>query len=136
MARYQKSRTEVISFLENAKTVIVKGDHVQLNSRPWKGKVNKTLAYMARTGITKKDIENVICELQLAHYSYTADDQNDYFKNEQVWIFGITKDLIDEDVDLYIKLKIRSVGGDMLLIMSFHPQETDSDDKKLKFPYA
>lgn len=90
---------------------------------------------MAETGISPKDIEKIICELQIMHYSYTADDRNDHFKDEQVWIFGMTKNIIDKDVDLYIKLKIRMIGEELLLIMSFHPENPKDNGQKLQFPY-
>lgn len=136
MAQYKKAKDEVNSFLDHVKSFISKRMNIIINNRPWKGnKVNKTLSYMAETGITQKDIEKIICELQPCNYSYTADDINKYFKNEQVWIFGITKTMIDKEEDLYIKLKIRVVEEEVLLIMSFHPEKPDDTNKKLEFPY-
>lgn len=44
---------------------------------------------MAETGIEKKDIEKVICELGITNYSYTAEDYNENFEGEQFWFFGI-----------------------------------------------
>ena len=136
MARYQKAKEEVKSFLNNVKSLILEGTNVKINNVPWRGnKVNKTLAYMAETQITQKDIEKVIYELQVSNYSYTADDENVNFKDEQVWIFGITKTLIDKDEDYYIKLKIRIIEEEMLLIMSFHPEKPNYTNQKLEFPY-
>lgn len=136
MAKYQKAKEEVKSFLTDVKSIILEGTNVKINNVPWKGKkVNKTLAYMAETQITQKDIEKVIFELQLSNYSYTADDENVNFKDEQVWIFGIRKTMIDKDEDLYIKLKIRIIEEEMLLIMSFHPERPDYTNQKLEFPY-
>lgn len=136
MASYQKDKKEVQDFLEKVKDIILQHKKVLLNAAPWKGnRVNKTLAYMAETGINQKDIEKIICELQVTHYSYTADDRNENFKDEQVWIFGMTKNMIDKDVDLYIKLKIRRIGEEILLIMSFHPEYPGLNNHKLQFPY-
>lgn len=136
MAEYQKTEEEVQEFLNTVKSIILKGGKTKVNDKPWKGnKVNKTLAYMAETGITQKDMEKVICELKTSNYSYTADDRNANFKNEQMWFFGITKDMIDKDEDLYIKLKIRVIGEDFLLIMSFHPETLNDMNQKLTFPY-
>lgn len=78
----------------------------------------------------------MICELQVSNYSYTADDRNENFKNEKVWIFGITKKLIDEEENFYIKLKIRFIEDEMLLVMSFHPEVLTVNNRKLEFPYA
>ncbi len=137
MAVRQKDWQEVQEFLSKAKYLISEGTNVQLNCMPWaEGRVNKTQQYMAETGIGKKDIENVVSELQVSNYSFTTDDQNSNFVNEQFWIFGITKNLVDKEEDLYIKLKIRMIGEEMLLIMSFHPEEPENDNKKLRFPYT
>lgn len=136
MAEYQKSKEEVRLFLDNVKALVSKGTDIRINCIPWKGKkVNKTLAYMAETGIGQKEMEKVVCELGTSNYSYTADDKNMNYKEEQVWIFGITKNLVDKDEDLYIKLKIRKVGEEMLVIMSFHPETLGGRAQKLKFPY-
>lgn len=137
MAKYQKNMEEVNEFLSKVKNLISKGTNVLINNKLWSGnRVNKTLAYMTETGITQKDIENVICELQIKNYSYTADDRNDNFKNEQVWIFGITKNMVDKEEDLYIKLKVRQFKDELLLIMSFHPENPGYNNDKLKFPYV
>ena len=134
MAEYQKDKKEVQEFLSHAKDIILKGN-VQINNMPWKGKVNKTLTYMSETGITQRDMEKVVCELQTANYSYTADDNNQKFKNEQFWIFGIIKNMVDKDERLYVKLKIKMIKGEILLIMSFHPEEPEYKNGKLEFPY-
>lgn len=135
MAKYQKDKKEVQGFLSCVKDIISKGTNVSINNETWHDKVNKTLIYMAETGIEQKDIEKVICELEVSNYSYTADDYNEKFEGEQFWFFGITKNMVDKDEDLYIKLKIRSINDDILLIMSFHPEEPSDKSKKLKFPY-
>ncbi len=136
MARYQKKISEVQQFLTTVKKLVLCSEKSTINNRPWAGnKVNKTLTYMTETGISKRDIEKVIGELQVCNYSYTADDKNERFSNEQVWIFGITKNLIDKDEDLYIKLKIRIIEGELLLIMSFHPESPEIEDLRLRFPY-
>ena len=127
MAEYRKEKAEVERFLDNVKQLIKLGNNIQINCLPWRGnRVNKTLAYMAETGITQTDIEKVI---------YTADERNMNFRDEQVWIFGITKNVIDTDEDLYIKLKIRIMGEETLVILSFHPEEPGCEEQRLKFPY-
>lgn len=136
MGEYKKDKEEVQKFLDQVKELLAKPDSVQINIVPWKGnRVNKTLAYMAETGISQKDIEEVIRELQVIHYSYTADDRNMHFKDEHVWVFGITKRMVDQNTDLYIKLKIRTIGQEILLIMSFHPESPGCNGQKLEFPY-
>lgn len=123
-------------FLNDVKSIILSGANTQINNKPWNGnKVNKTLDYMAKTGLTQKDIEQVICKLQVSNYSYTDDDVNTRFEGEQVWLFGINETIIDQDEDLYIKLKIRTINGKHLLIMSFHPETITEKNKKLEFPY-
>ncbi|MEY8433515.1 hypothetical protein AALC75_24010 [Lachnospiraceae bacterium 48-42] len=134
MEIYKKE--EVKGFLNDVKSIILSGANTQINNKPWKGnKVNKTLDYMAKTGLTQKDIEQVICKLQVSNYSYTDDDVNTRFEGEQVWLFGINETIIDQDEDLYIKLKIRTINGKHLLIMSFHPETITEKNKKLEFPY-
>lgn len=129
-------KEEVKGFLNDVKSIILSGANTQINNKPWKGnKVNKTLDYMAKTGLTQKDIEQVICKLQVSNYSYTDDDVNTRFEGEQVWLFGINETIIDQDEDLYIKLKIRTINGKHLLIMSFHPETITEKNKKLEFPY-
>lgn len=136
MAEYRKEKAEVERFLDNVKQLIKLGNNIQINCLPWRGnRVNKTLAYMAETGITQTDIEKVICDLQVCNYSYTADERNMNFRDEQVWIFGITKNVVDTDEDLYIKLKIRIMGEETLVILSFHPEEPGCEEQRLKFPY-
>ena len=82
-------KEEVKGFLNDVKSIILSGANTQINNKPWKGnKVNKTLDYMAKTGLTQKDIEQVICKLQVSNYSYTDDDVNTRFEGEQVWLFG------------------------------------------------
>ena len=132
---YQKNKQEVQNFLDKAKALILEEGRVILNNEPWRGKVNKTLTYMAESGVQQKDMEKVVCELNITNYSYTADDRNIHFIGEEVWIFGITKNIIDQDVDLYIKLKVCIRGEETLLIMSFHPENLEYGGQKLEFPY-
>ncbi|GEM_PF-6212716 len=136
MAEYQCTREEVQQFLNRVKALIPQKDKVTINISPWKGhKVNKTLTYMTETGIGLEDILNVLYKLQGCHYSYTADDRNIHFKGQQVWIFGLRKNIVDKDEDLYIKLKILTTEEDILLIMSFHPENPGCDEQRLQFPY-
>ena len=136
MAEYQKEKAEVEDFLDNVKLLITNIGNVLINCLPWKGnRVNKTLSYMAETGITQADIEKVICDLQVCNYSYTADERNINFQDEQVWIFGITRNIVDKEEDLYIKLKVRSAKEETLVILSFHPEEPGCDEQRLRFPY-
>ena len=43
--------------------------------------------------------------------------------------------MIDCMEDLYIKLKIRKIDDEILLIMSFHPEQPGIEEDKLNFPY-
>jgi len=90
---------------------------------------------MAETGIDKETIVGVIKELDVSNYCATKPDCNLNFPNEYVWEFGITKNLVDRDEELYIKLKIRKIEEEYLLIMSFHPEQPARPEDKLKFPY-
>ena len=82
------------------------------------------------------DVAEVIRELQIANYCYTADDRNANFPNETFWFFGITRYIIDSEEKLYIKLKIRRFEDEILLVMSFHPEQPSDPDNELTFPYA
>ena len=132
-----KGIEDVKKFLQALPELLDSEDTWQINNRPWaNGKVNKTMQYMAETGIGTEVIKNVVRELKVKHYSSTEDDYNVNFQHEQVWKFGITKNLVDEEEKLYIKLKIRAFeNGDFLLIMSFHPESPKHLTDELKFPY-
>lgn len=123
-------------FLTTTKELLKNDEDWQVNMKEWAGKTNKTRAFMAETGITRNDIKQIVCELSVKNYCYTRDDVNEKFPNEQFCFFGITKNIIDEDVDLYIKLKIRKFDTDYLLIMSFHREQPGRPEDKLQFPYA
>lgn len=129
---------QVQNFLNTAFALLKIDGGWEINSKQWaNGKVNKTRAYMAETGIGPDVIKEVVKELSVRNYSSTEDDYNSKFKHEKVWKFGITKNLIDKDEKLYIKLKVRQFDdGDYLLIMSFHPECPGDKQDELQFPYA
>lgn len=132
-----KTPEEVEDFLKEAKELALHEELTQVNSAPWAdGKVNKTRQYMAETGINKKVILSVVRQLEIVNYSSTKQDRNPTFPGEYVWEFGITKNLIDQEEDLYIKLKIRKLNDKCLLIMSFHPEQPRRPEDKLTFPYG
>lgn len=136
MAKYIRSIEEVQDFLNQAKELAKSSETAIINSQIWaEGKVNKTRRYMAETGINDHDIRSVIQELSIENYCATKDDRNPNFPKEEVWEFGITKNLVDQDENLYIKLKIRVWEERYLLIMSFHPEEPIKSEHKLSFPY-
>lgn len=131
--------TEVEHFLKEAHQIIksTAGCRCQLNDASWAGgRVNKTRQFMYETGYKKEDMLKVISRLTVHNYSYTAQDVNRNFPNENVWIFGTRAEIVDKDYDLYIKLKIRTIREDYLVLMSFHPEEPDDEGKRLKFPYS
>lgn len=130
-----KSVEEVRAFLKKVHVLAQSEEHTMINSRSWAGKVNKTRQYMAETGIRAPVIRQIVRELRVCNYSSTKDDKNDNYINEKVWIFGITKNIVDQNEDLYIKLKIKKFEEDELLIMSFHPEQPMKAEDKLKFPY-
>ena len=125
----------VHDFLAKTRKILENDEDWHVNTKEWAGKINKTRRFMAETGITRNDIKQVILELFVKNYCYTSEDKNDNFPNEQFSIFGITKNFIDEDIDLYIKLKIRKIQDEYLLIMSFHPEQPGRLEDKLQFPY-
>lgn len=130
---------EVEGFLKEVRQIIKDsaGSRCRLNSAAWAGgKVNKTRKFMYETGYKKDDMLKVVAGLTVKNYSYTAPDVNPNFPNENVWVFGTRAEIVDKDYDLYIKLKIRSIQKDYLILMSFHPQEPDHAAQKLRFPYS
>lgn len=132
-----KTKQEVKDFLNRVKKLASDAERTQINNNPWAGgKVNKTRQYMAETGITKTVILAVIQELDEKNYSSTKEDKNPRFPDEYVWEFGIRKNLIDKEEELYIKLKIRKIHEEYLLIMSFHPEMPETPEGKLQFPYS
>lgn len=103
-----KNVEDVEDFLKKVKMLVNDKDKARVNDASWAdGKVNKTLQYKTEKGITNDVIRSVVAELNVEHYSSTQKDINKYFPNEEVWIFGITKNLVDEDENFYIKLKIK-----------------------------
>ncbi len=137
MGKEIKKEEEVCRFLETVSLLAEDKNNVKINNWTWAdGKVNKTQLYMAETGIHKQDICDIIEELTVENYSATKTDVNPNFPNEEVWEFGINKMIIDTNVDLYIKLKVREISGKYLLVMSFHPEQPASPKDKLEFPYS
>ena len=138
MAKVIMTVQKVKQFLSIVCELLETDDTWEINNKRWaNGKVNKTRTYMAETGVGPDVIREVVKELRVKHYSSTEDDYNSNFKHEQVWKYGITKNLIDKDEKLYIKLKVRQFkNGEYLLIMSFHPECPEDIQDELKFPYA
>lgn len=130
-----ESISVVQDFLTQVKSLLYEKGRCSINNSPWVGKANKTQIYMAEMGISMEDIKAVIGELKVRNYSATKDDRNSNFQGECVWEFGIRKKLVEVEEDLYIKLKIRKIEEDYLLIMSFHPEQPFREADKLQFPY-
>ena len=130
-----ESVESVQNFLTQVKSLLYEKGRCSINNSPWVGKANKTQIYMAETGITMADIKAVIEELTVHNYCATKDERNSNFQGERVWEFGIRKKIVDVDEDLYIKLKIRKIDEDYLVIMSFHPEQPLRETDKLQFPY-
>lgn len=132
-----KSREEVNTFLNQVKVCLDDDSLWKINDEPWAGgRVNKTQAFLAEKNLHDDDVAEVIRELQVVNYCYTADDRNANFPNETFWFFGITRFMIDSEEKLYIKLKIRKLEDEFLLVMSFHPEQPSDQDNELTFPYA
>lgn len=135
--RYIKSIEEVNTFLNQVKVCLDDDSLWEINDGAWAGgRVNKTQAFLAEKNLHDDDVAEVIRELQIANYCYTADDRNANFPNETFWFFGITRYIIDSEEKLYIKLKIRRFEDEILLVMSFHPEQPSDPDNELTFPYA
>lgn len=135
--RYIKSREEVNTFLNQAKACLDDDSLWKINDETWAGgRVNKTQAFLAEKNLHDDDVAEVIRELQVSSYCYTADDRNANFPNEAFWFFGMTRLIIDSEEKLYIKMKIRKFEEDFLLVMSFHPEQPSGLDNGLTFPYA
>jgi hypothetical protein len=132
-----KSKEEVNTFLDQAKACLDDESLWEINKETWTGvRVNKTQAFLAEKNLHDDDVAEVLKELQVSNYSYTVDDRNTNFPNETFWIFGMTRSIIDSEVKLYIKLKIRKFEDEFLLVMSFHPEQPFGPDNELTFPYA
>lgn len=127
---------KVEAFLLKTREILEDESRWRINDDPWSNKVNKTRRYMTETGVTANDIRDVIKELTVENYSATKPDGNINFPGEQVWEFGISKVMVDASEDFYVKLKIRDMGDECLLIMSFHPETPNKPEKKLQFPYS
>lgn len=135
MSKRVASEMEVETFLDTVRCLAEDGEGVSVNDKPWHGKRNKTKEFMAETGLKLKDLREFVKELTVNDYSYTDLDRNSNFENEEVWIFGKSKSIVDTQEDLYIKLKVKEWDDKMLVIMSFHREEPPSLNEKLKFPY-
>lgn len=132
------SREEVDAFLGCVRDCLNDDSRWMINNHSWAGgRVNKTQLFMAEKNISDEDVAEVVRELEISNYCYTDDDGNSNFPNETFWFFGITKEIIDSEIKLYVKLKIRRIDEDeLLLIMSFHPEQPYEEKDILKFPYA
>lgn len=66
-------------------------------------------------------------------------NDSDWDINDEPWVGKVNKTLrymTETGVKKKdIKLKIRKLEDDYLLVMSFHPEEPDGPEKKLQFPY-
>lgn len=131
---YISSREEVRSYLDSVK-MLVDEERWAINNLPWKSKVNKTQLYLAENNISDQDVANVIQQLQVCNYSYTTNDYNSKFPGEKFWIFGKTMVMVDKEERLYIKLKIRTINSENVLVMSFHPEKPTTEEGNLEFPY-
>lgn len=129
------SPQDVEDFLTTTREILEDDEDWQINVQEWAGKINKTRSFMAEKNLKRKDIKQVVSKLSVENYCYTRDDTNDKFPNEQFWFFGINQNIVDEDIDLYIKLKIRKIADESLLVMSFHPECPERPEDKLQFPY-
>lgn len=136
MAKKQSSVPEVKSFLDNLHKIMANPQLIQINDLEWDNKINKTRQFMAEKGIKKTDVLDIVKELRVCNYSYTDDDVNPNYKDEEVWFFGITCYIVDTNYDLYIKLKTRKVNQlEVGIVMSFHPEQPAKKEDKLDFPY-
>ena len=131
MQKESKSTEEVGKFLKIIKNLIQDGKNVTINLKPWKGKVNKTLAYMTETNISKKIILDALLELEIGDYCYTQKDLNDHFEGE-FWFFTRDYCLVDKKESMYIKLKLLDKGHHKMLVMSFHPQQPSKRSQLLR----
>lgn len=132
-----KTREEVDAYLKRVKICLNDESSWRINDEKWLGRrVNKTEAFLAEKNLSDDDVAAIIRELQVANYSYTDDDRNSRFPNELFWFFGMTHCIIDSEEKLYIKLKIREMQGEFLLVMSFHPEKPQNPADELTFPYA
>ena len=96
----------VEEWLREIHSICLNEENVTVNNRPWRGKVNKTLAYMTENNLRKDDLIPIILKLGVQNYSYTQEDRNSNFAGEKFWFFGITETMVDCQENLYIKLKI------------------------------
>lgn len=134
---YIKTREEVDDFLNRVKSCLEDDSLWKINDETWSGgRVNKTQAFLAEKNLQDDDVAEIIRKLQVCHYCYTADDRNVNFPNEKFWFFGIEQFIIDTEEKLYIKLKIRKFEEEILLVMSFHPEQPCDPNNTLTFPYA
>ena len=131
-----KTKEDVETFLKKAKACLDDDTLWKINDDMWaNGRVNKTQLFLARKNLHDDDIAEIIRKLQVANYCYTADDRNANFPNETFWFFGITTFIIDSEEKLYIKMKIRKLEDEFLLVMSFHPEQPADLHNELTFPY-
>lgn len=134
--QFIKSREEVNTFLNRAKACLSDASW-HINTETWaNGRINKTQTYLAEKNLKDDDVAEIIRELQIFNYCYTANDRNVNYSNETFWVFGTTKFIIDSEEKLYIKLKIRQFENEYLLVMSFHPEQPVDPGTELTFPYA
>ncbi len=101
MSKRVASEMEVETFLDTVRCLAEDREGVSVNDKPWHGKSNKTKEFMAETGLKLKDLREFVKELTVNDYSYTDLDCNSDFENEEVWIFGKSKCIVDTQEDSY-----------------------------------
>lgn len=98
MATIQKTPCQVEEFLEQVKEILKKENCVIINDDEWAdGRENKTRTYMAEKNLKRIDIIRVLNKLQVENYSYTEEDRNKNFADQEVWFFGISEYMVDEN---------------------------------------
>ncbi len=136
MARIPKISCQVEEFLEQAKEIMKNEECVIINNEEWAdGRENKTRTFMTEKNLKRKDVVSVLNKLDVKNYAYTEEDRNRNFTKQEVWFFGIHEYIVDEYVDLYVKVKKLTLDEDYIKVMSFHPERPSRAEEKLTFPY-
>lgn len=123
----------LIDILNNAEcTFILKRDRASERNKPDKFTNRQTLADLS---YDDEDVKHELISLKAENYVESLEDKNPYFNDEPFRVFvkkiefkeSVTK---KSTMDVYIKVKIKSIENKIVVCVSFHRAQFD-----FNFPY-
>ena len=107
----------------------LKRDRVSEKNKPNKFTKRQALADL---NYEDEDVIHELISLKVEHYVESVEDKNPFFNDEpfRVFVKQIKYDKNKSVMDVYIKVKIKSIDNKMVVCVSFHRAQFD-----FNFPY-